>query len=228
VAACPGGNISNFMSQLSKANIELSVSLTAIGTVIAPFLTPFNFWLWGSFYVNYVNNSAGGALQTLHIDYVQMFQTALLLLGLPLLLGILTVKYFPKFAQKLRKPLQYFSILFFIVMVIVAFNNNFDLFVNRTFIYIFILVLIHNSSIMGSGFGLAKLLKLPAKDQRTLTIETGIQNSGLGLALLFNPNIFPPDLAIGGMIHITAWWWIWQIVTGLGISFFWSRRAVRE
>jgi len=228
VAACPGGNISNFMSQLSRANIELSISLTAIGTVITPILTPFNFWLWGSFYVHYVNNSAGNALQTLHIDYVQMFQMALLLLGLPLLLGVLTVKFLPKLAQKMRKPLQYFSIFFFIAMVIIAFNNNLNLFVNSTFIYIFILVLIHNSSILGSGFGLAKLFQLPVKDQRALTIETGIQNSGLGLALLFNPNIFPPDLAIGGMIHITAWWWIWHIVSGLSVSFFWSRRVVTE
>jgi BASS family bile acid:Na+ symporter len=157
-----------------------------------------------------------------------MFQTALLLLGLPLLLGILTVKYFPKAAQKMKKPLQYFSILFFVAMVIFAFNKNINLFVNSTFIYIFVLVLIHNSSIMGAGYGLAKLFKLPEKDQRTLTIETGIQNSGLGLVLLFNPNIFPSDIAIGGMIHVTAWWWIWHIVSGLSVSFFWSGREAKS
>jgi BASS family bile acid:Na+ symporter len=115
-----------------------------------------------------------------------------------------------------------------VAMVIIALNNNLNLFGKSSFIYIFILVLIHNSSILGSGFGLAKLFKLPVKDQRTLTIEAGIQNSGLGLALLFNPNIFPPDIAVGGMIHVTSWWWIWHIVSGLTVSFFWSRRVAIE
>jgi BASS family bile acid:Na+ symporter len=224
VAACPGGIMSNFLSQLSKANIELSVSLTAIGAVITPVLTPFNFWLWGSFYVNMMNNYAGDALQTLYIDYIQMFQTVLLLLGLPLLLGFLTVKHFPKFAQKIKKILRYFSILFFITMAMVVFSNNLDNFWIEVFIYIFSLVFLHNTMILGSGLGLAKLFKKTKKNQRTLTIEAGIQNSGLGLVLLLNPTIFPPDLAIGGMIHVTAWWWIWHIISGLCISFFWSKR----
>jgi BASS family bile acid:Na+ symporter len=225
VAVCPGGNISNFMSQLSRGNAELSVSLTAIGTVITPILTPFNFWLWGSLYTNFVNKRAGDALQTLYIDHIQMFETVLLLLGVPLLLGILTVNYLPKIAKKIKKPFQYLSILFFIAMVVIAFNNNLKIFVNDFFIYIFVLVLIHNAAVLSTGFGLAKLFKLSPKDRRALTIETGIQNSGLGLVLLFNPNIFPPDIAIGGMLLVTAWWGIWHIVSGLSVSFYWSRRA---
>jgi BASS family bile acid:Na+ symporter len=227
VAACPGGNISNFMSQLSRANTELSISLTAVGTVVTPILTPFNFWLWGSFYVNFVNKRAGDALQTLYIDHVQMFETVLLLLGVPLLLGILTVKYLPKIARKMKKPLQYLSILFFMAMVVIAFNNNLKIFWSNIFIYIFILVLIHNSAVLGTGYGLARLFKVSAKDRRALTIETGIQNSGLGLVLLLNPNIFPPEIAIGGMVLVTAWWGIWHIVSGLSISFYWSRRAAK-
>jgi BASS family bile acid:Na+ symporter len=227
VAACPGGNISNFMSQLSRANTELSISLSAIGTVITPILTPFNFWLWGSLYTNFVNKHAGNALQTLYIDHIQMFETVLLLLGVPLLLGILTVKYLPKIAKKIKKPLQYLSILFFVAMVVIAFNNNLKIFWSSIFIYIFILVLIHNAAVLGTGYGLARLFKLPPKDKRALTIETGIQNSGLGLVLLLNPNIFPADIAIGGMVLVTAWWGIWHIVSGLSISFYWSRRAAK-
>ena len=56
-----------------------------------------------------------------------------------------------------------------------------------------------------------------------ICIETGIQNSGLGLVLLFNPKIFPPDLAIGGMLFITAWWGIWHIISGLSVSFVFAR-----
>jgi len=223
VAACPGGNISNFMSQFSKANTELSISLTAISTALSTFLTPFNFALWGGFYVNYVNKRAADALQELHIDAFQMFETVFILLGIPLILGILTVKFLPKLAEKLKKPMQYFSLIFFVAMVVMAFSNNLELFL-KYIVYVFILVFIHNALALSTGFGLATLFRLPDNDRRTLTIETGIQNSGLGLVLLFNPKIFPPDMAIGGMLFITAWWGIWHIISGLSISFYWSRK----
>lgn len=224
VSACPGGNISNFMTQLSKGNAELSISLTAISTALSTFITPFNFALWGGFYVNYVNKHAQDALQTLHIETYQMFETVFLLLGIPLILGILTVKFLPRIAEKLKKPMQYFSILFFVAMVIMAFSNNFNLFLKYIF-FVFFLVFIHNLAALSTGYGMASLFKLPQIDRRSLTIETGIQNSGLGLVLLFNPKIFPPDMAIGGMLFVTAWWGIWHIVSGLGISFYWSRKA---
>ena len=222
VAACPGGNISNFMSQLSKANTELSVTLTAITTLVSPIFTPANFAIWGGLYVNFVNPEAGSALRELHIDIYQMFETVFILLGVPLVLGILVSHYLPKVAQKLKKPMQYFSILFFIMMVVLAFGNNVDLFL-KYIGFIFILVLIHNGLALSTGFGMATIFKLPFADRRTLTIETGIQNSGLGLVLLFNPKIFPPDLAIGGMLFITAWWGIWHIISGLSVSLFFSR-----
>jgi BASS family bile acid:Na+ symporter len=227
VAACPGGNISNFMSQLSKANTELSISLTAITTALSTLMTPFNFSFWGGLYVKFINNQAGQALKELHIDKYQMFETVFILLGIPLLLGILTRKFLPKIAEKLKKPMQYFSIIFFAIMVILAFSNNFDLFLKYIF-YIFILVLIHNLLALTTGYGLAALFRLPHADRRTLTIETGIQNSGLGLILLFNPKIFPPDIAIGGMLFITAWWGIWHIISGLTVAFYWSRRLPKQ
>jgi len=221
VAACPGGNISNFMSQLSKANVELSVTLTAITTSLSPIFTPANFAIWGGLYVNFVNPEAGSALRELHIDIYQMFETVFLLLGLPLVIGMLVSHYLPKIAQKLKKPMQYFSILFFIMMVILAFGNNVDLFV-KYIGFIFVLVLIHNGLALSTGFAMGTVFKLPDADRRTLTIETGIQNSGLGLVLLFNPKIFPPDLAIGGMLFITAWWGIWHIISGLSVAFIFS------
>lgn len=222
VAACPGGNISNFMSQLSKANTELSVTLTAITTLVSPIFTPANFAIWGGLYVNFVNPEAGSALRELHIDIYQMFETVFLLLGLPLVVGILVSHYLPKVTEKLKKPMQYFSIFFFIMMVVLAFGNNVDLFL-KYIGFIFLLVFIHNGLALSTGFATATIFKLPFADRRTLTIETGIQNSGLGLVLLFNPKIFPPDMAIGGMLFITAWWGIWHIISGLSVSFVFAR-----
>lgn len=218
VASCPGGNISNFMSSLSKANTELSISLTAITTSAATLVTPFNFAFWGGLYTKFLSRYADAALQPLHIDVWQTLETVFILLGIPLVLGMLFVRFFPKIAEKMKKPFQYFSLLFFIAMVVLSFSNNFDLFLDYIF-YIFIIVLIHNALALGIGYAAGSAFKLPVKDRRTLTIEVGIQNSGLGLVLLFNPKIFPPELALGGMLFITAWWGVWHIISGLSVSF---------
>lgn len=221
VASCPGGNISNFMSQLSRANVELSITLTAFTTSLATLLTPANFALWGGLYVNCVASEAGIALRDLHIDVWQMFETVFILLGIPLVLGMLTVHFLPRIAERLKKPMQYFSITFFVLIIVLAFSNNFQLFVH-SIDYIFFIVLIHNALALCIGFGLSTLFHLPTADRRTLTIETGIQNSGLGLVLLFNPKIFPPDLAIGGMLFVAAWWAVWHIISGLTLSFIFA------
>ena len=222
VASCPGGNISNFMSSLSKANTELSVGLTATTTLLATITTPFNFAFWGGLYVNFISKHAKHMLQPLEIDNGQMFETVFILLGIPLVIGIFFSHYFPKITEKLKKPIQILSIVFFIAMVVLAFANNFDLFLKYIF-YIFIIVLVHNFLALATGFSIGSIFKLPNADRRTLTIETGIQNSGLGLVLLFNPKIFPPELALGGMLFITAWWGIWHIISGLSLSLYWNK-----
>ena len=77
-----------------------------------------------------------------------------------------------------------------------------------------------------AGFYGGKLVKLPTKDCRTLAIEIGIQNSGLALALLFNPAIFDPTqwTSNGGMVIVAALWGIWHIISGLSISYLFRRR----
>ena len=98
-------------------------------------------------------------------------------------------------------------------------------------LYIFLIVLLHNLLALGIGFGTSTLLKLPYKDRRTITVETGIQNSGLGLILLLNPNIFPETGAWannGGMLVITAWWGVWHIISGLTLAFTWRLRGRKE
>lgn len=218
VACCPGGNISNFMTQLSKGNSELSVSLTAVTTLASPITTPANFALWGGLYVNFLNRRASGALQELHLDLMDVFVTVFILLGIPLVLGMLTRRFFPKLAEKMKKPMQIFSIIFFIAMVAMSFANNMTLFLKYIW-YVFFIVLAHNFLALATGFSVASIFRLPRRDRRTLTIETGIQNSGLGLVLLFNPSIFPPTLQNGGMLFITAWWGVWHIISGLTVSY---------
>lgn len=221
VAACPGGNISNFISSLSKANIELSVSLTAISTALAVLMTPFNFWAWGNVYLHFAKVTAD--VPYLVIPIWEVFKTIFILLGIPLTLGILCSHFLPKVADALKKPFQYLSIAFFLAMVVLSFSSNIDAFM-QCVKYIFVVVLIHNALALSMGFGMGSLFKVPESDRRTMTIETGIQNSGLGLVLLFNPAIFGNFPPHGGMLVITAWWGIWHIIAGLTVALMFNLR----
>ena len=226
VASCPGGNISNFITSLSRGNTELSVSLTAFNTAACIFTTPLNFSFWGKMYLNFAEKRM--LLPELEIPFWEIFKTIVILLGIPLVLGILCSQYLPKVTAKLKKPMQYLSVAFFIAMVVLTFGNNLDAFM-KCIRYIFLIVLVHNLLALGIGFGTSTLFKIPYKDRRTLTIETGIQNSGLGLVLLFNPAIFDPAIwSNGGMVVITAWWGVWHIVSGLTLAYLWKIRGRKE
>ena len=228
VASCPGGNISNFISSLSKGNVELSVSMTAISTAFAPLITPFNFWFWGTLYCKYA--SVHNDIPTLSIPFMDMLHQILLILGVPIVLGLVVSRYLPNLSQKLKRPTSILSILLFIGMVIVSLTQVLTALEQRWAVYAGILsalvvVIIHNASALGVGFYGATLLKASKADRRSLTIETGIQNSGLGLALLFNPAIFPVDVwqNNGGMVIITALWGIWHIISGLTVATLFRR-----
>ena len=214
VAACPGGNISNFMTHLAKGNSALSVTLTAISTLLAVVMTPINLSFWGSLY-----KPTQLILKAIELDPSQIFQTIALILGLPLILGMLTNAYQPNIAQSLQKFLKPLSMLIFIGFIAIAFSNNFTLFLNY-FQYIIWLVLLHNALAFLTGFSLSSIFRLNEYDRKSITIETGIQNSGLGLLLIFS--FFD---GLGGMAIIAAFWGIWHIISGLCLGMYWSRKA---
>ncbi len=217
VAACPGGNISNFISSLSKANIELSVSLTAFATLSAIILTPLNFAFWGNLY-----SGTADMVVPIKIDVWEMMQTVFILLGIPIVLGTWFAHKFPVITSKIIKPLKWFSLVAFMGFILAAFASNFQFFLDYIH-FILLIVFVHNLLALTTGFSLATLFGLPKVDRRTLTIETGIQNSGLGLVLIFNPNLFD---GLGGMAFIAAWWGIWHIISGLLVASFWSRKPI--
>ena len=224
VASCPGGNISNFLTSLSKGNTLLSVSLTAITTSMAPVITPFNFFFWASMYSQCA--SIRNHIPQLTIPFFPMLEQIILLLGLPIVLGLLFAHYFPIATQKIIKPSQTLSVVLFVGMVIVSFAQNFQIFIDNIF-YVFFIVMIHNAAALSTGYWGGRLAKLPLEDLKSMTVETGIQNSGLGLILLFNPAIFPPETwhgHYGGMLFITAWWGIWHIISGLSVAFYFRRK----
>ncbi len=212
VAACPGGNISNFFSLLSKGNAALSVSLTAIATLLAIIMTPLNFTFWASLYA-----PTNAILQEISLDLFKVFEIIVLILGIPLILGMALRHFKEKLALKISPWIKGFGVVFFAGFVIVAFMSNFDNFMNYVQ-FVLLFVFIHNAVALTSGYGLGKLFKLPEADRRSISIETGIQNSGLGLLLIFN--FFD---GLGGMALIAAWWGIWHILAGMSLGWYWSK-----
>ena len=216
VAACPGGNISNFMTKLAGGNAALSVSLTAFASVAALIMTPLNFAIWGSFY-----EPTSEILTSVKVSPSEVARFVLLILGIPLVLGMVINHYRPVFAAKASRFLKPVSILIFLLFVAGAFYNNLDIFMEHIH-YVFVLVIAHNCLLLLVGFYFAKLNKLTYLNQKTLSIETGIQNSGLGLLLVFS--FFD---GLGGMALLVAFWAIWDILSGLLIAFFWSDKSKR-
>lgn len=211
VAACPGGNISNFFSVLARANGALSVSLTAIATLLAIVMTPFNFTFWASLY-----GPTNAILKEVSLDLFQVFKIIVLILGIPLLLGMTLRHFKDTLALKLSPWIKGFGVLFFAGFVVVAFGMNYENFVNYVHL-VLVLVFIHNAFALAGGYGLAHLSGLSEDSRKSIAIETGIQNSGLGLLLIFN--FFE---GLGGMALVAAWWGIWHIIIGLSLSWYWS------
>lgn len=214
VAACPGGNISNFLTHRARGNLALSVSMTAFSTVICPIATPLNIAVWGSLYA-----PTREILRATEIDPLSMLYTVLLLLILPMVLGMLVNAYRPALAARLRRPLQIVSMIIFIAFVLAALASNWNFFLGYVG-HVAVLVVLHNSLALGTGFVLATLARLKEADRRAITIETGIQNSGLGLILVFA--FFG---GLGGMTVAAAFWGIWHAVSGLTIASLWARKA---
>jgi BASS family bile acid:Na+ symporter len=215
VAACPGGNISNFMAMNADGHVALSVTLTAVSTVAAIACTPLNLALWGGLYA-----PAAPLLRAVDVSFWNVFQTVTLILGAPLLAGMAVRHGAPAVALRLSRVMQGLSIVLFAAIVGVALARNFTSLIGHLGT-VFGLVLVHNAAALAAGYGLSAAAGLPVRDRRTLAIETGIQNSGLGLILIFN--FFG---GLGGMALVAGWWGIWHIVSGLALSSFWRAQPV--
>ncbi len=217
VAACPGGNISNFMTHMAKGNTALSVSLTAFATFLAIFMTPFNLQFYSNLY-----EPTSQILETVHLEPLELIKLVALILGIPLVLGMLLRQKNEALAIKLSKLLKPLSIIVFMVIVVIAFSNNLDVFNNYVH-YVLYIGITHNLLAVLLGFFIARAFKLSFRNQKTLAIETGIQNSGLGLLLIFT--FFN---GLGGMAILAAFWGIWHIISGLLLASYWSKKTTKS
>ena len=207
VAACPGGNLSNLMTYLANGNSALSISMTAVSTVVAIFMTPFNLSFWGS-----LNPDTAAILTQVRLSPADVFVTVFLILGIPLMIGMTVGHYRPDFVGKVKKPFKIFSLVFFIIIVCGALAANFQYFIKYVGI-VMLAVFIHNALALNIGYWSGKVARLDEKDCRAVCIEVGIQNSALGLVLVFS--FFN---GLGGMAIVVAWWGVWHIISGLATA----------
>ena len=217
VAACPGGNLSNLMTYLAKGNCAVSVSMTAISTLAAIVMTPLNLSLWGS-----LNPDTAQILKKVSLSPADVFFTVFIILGIPMAVGMTLTRVFPNLSKKVRKPFKIFTLIFFVVIVFGALAANWKIFLQVIGLIVFA-VLIHNALALNLGYWSSKLAGLPERDCRAVSIEVGIQNSALGLVLVFN--FFS---GLGGMAILVGWWGIWHIIAGLITAFIFSRKKLDD
>lgn len=217
VACCPGGTMSNFLSLMARANVALSVGLTAISSILALVLTPLNFLFWRQGI-----RGASSLYRPIEIDGWNMALSVGLMLVIPLFLGMLVQGRAPDLAARLRKPLNRLSLLIFFGFLLAAFLSNTRIFLDW-FRVVFLLVAVHNGLAFAGGYATAWLARLPEPDRRTLTIETGIQNSGLALVL-----VFAHFEGRGGMALVAGWWGIWHLVSGMALARYFGRKAANN
>ncbi|MHB8838298.1 MAG: bile acid:sodium symporter family protein [Gemmatimonadaceae bacterium] len=213
VASCPAGNISNFLVHLARGNTALSVSISSTSTVLAVLFTPLVLRFWGSMYA-----PTRVILRAVAVDPVDMFVTIFALLGLPLAAGMYVQRRFPGFADRVRVPMKRLSIGIFVAFLVLALAANWQYFLKYVGRVVFA-VFLHNALALTTGYWTAAAFGLPVRDRRAVSFEVGIQNSGLGLILVFT--FFG---GLGGAAIVAAWWGIWHVIAGLSLATYWSRR----
>jgi BASS family bile acid:Na+ symporter len=213
VASCPSGNISNFLVNHAHGNTALSVTIAAFSMLGSIFFTPFNLAFWGE-----LNPATRSILHAVALSPWQVLGTVVVLLGIPTALGIWVSHRFPAVAARARRPFRMLSLAFFVLFIVGALAVNWDFFLrytHRVMLFVFLL----NAFALITGYYTAKAARLPEADRRAVALEVGIQNSGFGLALVFN--FFG---GLGGMAIVAAWWGIWHILAGMTVSTWWRRR----
>lgn len=215
VASCPGGTMSSFLTHFGRGDTALSVSLSAVSTLAAALMTPLNLAFWGGLY-----GPTAELLRQVALSPLDLLLTIVTILLLPILLGMGMARRFPELAARARRPMRFLSLAFFVGFVVVALLANLEYF-RRYIGVVALLVLLHNGVAMAGGYLVARWVRLGEAARRAVTFEVGIQNSALGLILIFD--FFD---GLGGMAIVAAWWGVWHLVSGLSLAGFWSRRPI--
>lgn len=202
VGCCPGGTASNVITFLAKGNTALSVTITTVSTLLAPFLTPSLTLLLAS--------------KWLPVSVGDMFLSIIQIVLIPIALGLIVQMFFHKQVEQSVKILPLISVIGIVAATsaVVAVNTES---IATTGLYIFFIVILHNVLGLLLGFLLAKIVRLDFRDQKAISIEVGMQNSGLGSALALAH--FAPIAAVPSALFS-----VWHNISGSLIASWWGKR----
>ncbi|MDO8388578.1 MAG: bile acid:sodium symporter family protein [Polaromonas sp.] len=217
VAACPGGSLSNVITHLGRGNTALSVSVSAVASVIALVATPFNFsWMIAT------NPATAAWMRELSIDPSGIWLSLLLLLAVPMTLGLLFSHKLPMLTARIRKPLGNFAVICLLLFIVAGLIKERQL-LTLGLLPTLLIVVIHNACGLFFGWLTSVAMRVSEKDRRAVMIEGGMQNSGLALGIIgvqFNSDL--------GMVTVASLWGIWHIVSGLAMVYWWRKQDARS
>jgi BASS family bile acid:Na+ symporter len=217
VACCPPGNISQVLTNQARGNVALSVSMTAVGNLLAIFLMPLNFAFWGG-----IHPTASRIFEAVQLDAFDMLLKIVLIIGLPFVAGVFIGNRWPTMTAKVQPWIRGISLVALLAFIVFALVGNWNYFM--AFIGVVLLVVfLHDAVALAIGYGTAKATRLDVPSTKAVTFEVGIRNSGLGLGLVFA--FFG---GLGGMAVVAGWWGIWDIIAGLVLATVWSRFTLRK
>lgn len=206
VGCCPGGTASNVITYLAKGDLALSVGMTGVSTLLAPFMTPLLTWALAG--------------KSVDVDVASMFLSILWVVILPIVVG-LTVKWlWPRFTEQATDYLPAFSSIAIAMIVAIIISANADKLMTGGWL-IMIVVMLHNLSGLGLGYLVGLLLGLSTPKQRAISIEVGMQNSGLASSLATMHFAAYPLATIPGALFS-----VWHNISGALVAYLYRKNSL--
>ncbi|WP_459202308.1 bile acid:sodium symporter family protein [Methanococcus sp. CF] len=202
LGACPGGTASNVITYLAKGDVALSVAITTFSTVIAPLITPIIVLLLAGAWID--------------VSAYSMFLSIVKIVLIPVILGVIINNSFGEKIDSIRQILPLLSVVAIVLIVGAIIGVNSEKIVSSGFI-VLLAVIVHNALGLLFGYLGTKLVGMDEKKSRAVTIEVGVQNSGLAVALA--TIYFSPLAAVPGAIFS-----VWHNITGPILANYWSKQ----
>ncbi|WP_419095383.1 bile acid:sodium symporter family protein [Aeribacillus kexueae] len=206
VGCCPGGTASNVITYLARGNTALSVAITTVSTLLAPFVTPFLIWALAS--------------KWLPISASSLFMSIVKIVLVPIILGLVVKILFSKQVENAISVLPLVSVLSIVLIVAAVIGLSKEKIIESGLL-LFLIVILHNGLGLLCGYWLARLLKMNIPAQKAVSIEVGMQNSGLGAALAgahFSPLAAVPSALFS----------VWHNISGPILATWWGRKQREE
>lgn len=208
VACCPGGSMSNFFTHLARGDTAFSVSLTATSSLLAALATPVSILFWSGLYA-----PTRELVDALDVNPLPFILQTTLVLGVPLVIGMVVAARVPVFARRLRPVMSLIAMVILTAIILGSLAGNSDLLLMGA-VAILPTVILHNAMALLLGYAAGWALRLDGRGRRAMTIEIGIQNSGLGLVILLGALG-----GLGGAAAIIAVWGVWHLISGVGLAY---------